>query len=108
MLEFLKVTHSPVDVAQRLEKDATVFQRNHSSKVFEPYTKKKRDVVERNLKDLIAQLRRKNNGNTLGIEEYLLTTAYLENAATHSIFVHHIISKLSFYGCIYYFLQNTV
>jgi hypothetical protein len=75
MLEFLKVTRSPVDVAQRLEEDATLFQRNHSSKVFEPYTKKKRDVVQRNLKDLIAQLRRENNGNTLGIEEYLLTTA---------------------------------
>ena len=75
MLDFLRVTYSPVDVAQRLEEDANLFQRKHSSKFFEPYTKEKRDLVQRNLEDLIARLQHENNGNTLGIEEYLLTTA---------------------------------
>ena len=71
MLNFLGVSYSPADVAQTLEEDVTQFQRKHSSKVFDPYTKRQRDMVQRKVKNLIAQLKRENKGNTLGLEKYL-------------------------------------
>jgi hypothetical protein len=71
MLDFLRVSYSPANVAQSLANDVTQFHRNHSSKVFEPYTVKQRDLVQRNVKDLIAQLQHGNGGNTLGLEDYL-------------------------------------
>ena len=71
MLDFLRVSHSRVDVAHSLADDVTQFHRNHSSKVFKPYTRKQRDLVKKSLKELIAQLRNGNRGNTLGLEDYL-------------------------------------
>ena len=73
MLDFLKVSYSPVDVAQRLEEDATQFQRKHSSEVFEPYTKGQRIMIRRKVEEVVARLKHENNGNTLGVEEYLVT-----------------------------------
>ena len=73
MLDFLRVSYSPVDVAQGLEEDATQFQRKHSSEVFDPYTKGQRIMVRRKVEGVIAQLKRHNKGNTLGVEEYLVT-----------------------------------
>ena len=71
MLDFLKVSYSPVDVRHSLVDDVTQFYRNHSSKVFKPYTKKQKDLVQKSVKDLIAQLQNGNGGNTLGLEDYL-------------------------------------
>ena len=71
MLDFLGVSYSPADVAQRLEEDITQFQRKHSSKVFDPYTMKQRVMVQRKVEEVIAQLKDENKGNTLGLEEYL-------------------------------------
>ena len=70
MLDFLGVSYSPADVAQTLEEDVTQFQRKHSSKDFDPYTTGQRDMVQRKVENLIAQLKHENKGNTLGLEEY--------------------------------------
>ena len=71
MLDFLRVRYLPVDVTHSLVDNVTQFHRNHSSKVFNPYTKKQRDLVQKNVKGLIAQLQNGNGGNTLGLEDYL-------------------------------------
>ena len=73
MLDFLEVSYSPVDVAQRLEEDVTQFQRKHSSKVLHLYTRRQRVMVQRKVEELITRLKHENKGNTLGVEEYLLT-----------------------------------
>ena len=73
MLDFLGVSYSSVDVAQRLEEDVTQFQRKHSSKVLDLYTRGQRIMVKRKVEEVIARLKHENKGNTLGVEEYLVT-----------------------------------
>ena len=71
ILDFLEVSYLPQEVEQRLLKDVTTFQRSKQDVNIDPYTSEQRKLIREVLQQIIAKLQQENNGDTLGIEEYL-------------------------------------
>ena len=71
MLDFLGLSYSLEEVRQRLADDVTTFQRHKPSMNFDPYTIEQRNSVQREVELLIAYLKDGNEGNTLGVEQFL-------------------------------------
>ena len=70
VLDFLNFPYSRETLSQRLEEDFSTFHR-HKHVEFEPYTQLQEQFMERCLRDIVARLSTRNNGDTLGIEQYL-------------------------------------
>ena len=71
ILDFLEVSYLPQEVEQRLLKDVTTFQRSKQDVNIDPYTSEQRKLIREVLQQIVAKLQQENNGDTLGIEEYL-------------------------------------
>ena len=70
MLKFLGVPFSREDLKQRMSEGFETFHRTHP-KEFEHFTSEQEQYVHKNVENIVALLKRKNSGNTLGVEEYL-------------------------------------
>ncbi len=64
------MSYSPQEVRERLLEDVTTFQRKQSVSI-DPYTPVQREHVRQEVRHIIAKLKQENNGDTLGLEEYL-------------------------------------
>jgi len=71
ILDFLGVSYSPGEVKQRLLEDVTTFQRSKQAINTDPYTPEQRELIREVLRRIIARLQLENDGDMLGIEEYL-------------------------------------
>ena len=71
ILDFLGVSYSPEEVKQRLLEDVTTFQRSKQAVNTDPYMPEQRELIREVLRRIIARLQLENDGDTLGIEEYL-------------------------------------
>ena len=70
MLMFLKVPFSREDLKKRLSEDFKQFHRPHPKK-FEYFTPEQEKHVRERVESVVALLKRENNGDTSGVEEYL-------------------------------------
>lgn len=71
ILDFLGVSFSPQEVKLKLLKDFTTFQRRKRDVNINPYTPEQRKLIKETLQQIVAKLQQENDGDTLGIEEYL-------------------------------------
>ena len=74
MLNFLSVPLSREALKKRMLKKFETFHRAHT-KEFEHFTSEQKQYIHQQVRNLIAVLKSKNTGDTLGIEEYLKLTA---------------------------------
>lgn len=74
MLDFLHFGYREEEVQQRLAADFSTFQRK-SQQTFEHFTSEQRHIVDSEISTAVDYLIRYNNGDTLGIEDYLGTIA---------------------------------
>ena len=65
------MSYSPREVRERLLRGATTFQRSKKAKNIDLYTPKQKESVRAEVQFLIDMLKRANDGDTLGLEEYL-------------------------------------
>ena len=70
MLDFLKVEHSPHNVAKLLVDDVTEFHRSHTSTNLELYTADQLQSVEREIQSVINELAKFGKGS-FGLAEYI-------------------------------------
>ena len=73
MLNFLSVPFSTEALKKRMIGGFEIFHRAHA-KELEHFTSKQKEYVRQQVETLIELLKSKNNGDTLGIEEYLEPT----------------------------------
>lgn len=71
ILDFLGVSFSPQEVKLKLLKDFTTFQRRKQDVNINPYMPEQRKLIKETLQQIVAKLQQENDGDTLGIEEYL-------------------------------------
>ena len=64
------MSYSPQEVRERLLEDVTTFQRKQTVNI-DPYTPVQREHVRQEVQHIIDKLKQENNGDTLGLEEYL-------------------------------------
>ena len=64
------MSYSPQEVRERLLEDVTTFQRKQTVNI-DPYTPIQRERVREEVHRLMAKLKQENDGDTLGLEEYL-------------------------------------
>ena len=64
------MSYSPQEVRERLLEDVTTFQRKQTVNI-DPYTPAQRERVREEVHRLMAKLKQENDGDTLGLEEYL-------------------------------------
>lgn len=69
VLDFLGVSYSQQRVRERLLEDVTTFHRQATN--FDFYTPEQRKLIRDEVRGLVARLQQDNDGDTLGIEEYL-------------------------------------
>ena len=74
VLDFLHFPYSRETLSQRLEEDFTTFHRNKHTE-FEAFTQAQEQRVDHSLRQILDRLSARNNGETYGIEEYLINTA---------------------------------
>ena len=76
ILSFLHFPYSDDEVQKRMEgfedRFGKKFHRAHKNDSFDHFTKEQREKVRRCIQTAIELLRMENNGETFGIEEYLL------------------------------------
>ena len=65
------MSYSPREVRERLLEDVTIFQRSKKARNIDLYTPKQKESVRVKVQSLIDMLKRVNDGDTLGLEEYL-------------------------------------
>ena len=70
-MDFLNVSYSPREVRERLLEDVTTFQRSKKARSIDLFTPKQKQSVRVKVQSLIDMLKRVNDGDTLGLEEYL-------------------------------------
>ena len=70
MLNFLKVEHSPHNVAKLLVDDVTEFHRSHTSINFELYTAEQLQSVQREIQSVRNELAKFGKGN-FRLNEYI-------------------------------------
>ena len=71
MLQFLHMPYSREEVIRILEADYGKFHRSHADN-FDHFTATSREFVHGVIQESLILLRENNNGNTFGIEDYLL------------------------------------
>ena len=64
------MSYSPQEVRERLLEDVTTFQRKPTVNT-DLYTPVQREYVRQEVQHIIDKLKQENNGDTLGLEEYL-------------------------------------
>ena len=63
------MSYSRQKVRERLREDVTTFHRQAAN--FDPYTPEQRKLIREEVQGLINKLQQDNDGDTLGVEEYL-------------------------------------
>lgn len=63
--------YSPQEVRERLLEDVTTFYRSNQDEDIDPYTPEQHELVQMEVKRILAMLQYRNDGDTLGMEEYL-------------------------------------
>ena len=71
ILDFLGVSYSPEEVKQRLLEDVKTFQRGKQAVNTDPYTHGQWELVRKEVQHIITELQQENDGDMLGVEEYL-------------------------------------
>ena len=71
ILDFLGVSYSPEEVKQKLLEDIKTFQRSKQAEDTDPYTHEQWELVRKEVQHIIAELQQENDGDMLGVEEYL-------------------------------------
>jgi len=63
--------YSPQEVRERLMEDVTTFHRSKQDEDVDPYTPEQRELVQKEVKQVLARLQQANDKDMLEIEEYL-------------------------------------
>ena len=70
MLNFLGVPFSEEVLKKRMSEGFETFHRSHPKEI-DYFTSEQEQYVREHIANVVALLKTKNNGNTLGVEEYL-------------------------------------